>query len=190
MTTLPAPSLSNDVDLGVGVGVTVGVAAALVEALALVFSSTTPGTGPYQYAGDYWLTASALPHALAAVLVMVGVRRLQGARDGRLGLVGMAVNVVALLALTVVIVARLLVGHEVQGGPTYVLGTLFTFVGTAVFAAGSWRAGLLPRWLLAVWPFAWVIGSFAAVSASPVLLVAWYVALLVALRPGRKTSLG
>lgn len=186
MTTLSAPSLRSAPH--VRLGVALGVVGALVEASTLVFASTTPGTGPYQHAADYWLTAAALPHAVAAVLVMVGVRRLQGARDGRLGLVGLVLNVVALLALTVIIVASLVVGHEVQGGPTYVLGTLVSFVGTAIFAGASWRTGLLPRWLLAVWPFAWLIGSFAAVSASPLLLVAWYAALLVALRPARETS--
>jgi hypothetical protein len=189
MTTLPAAPFPNqdtrpDTDTGrrlVLAGVVVGTIAAVTESVPLGFQSTTPGTGHYQYAADYWLTASALPHALAALLVMVGIHRLQRGRDGRLGLAGLVVNVVSLLALSTIIVASLVLGHEVQAGPTYVVGTLGTFVGTAVFAAGSWRVGLLPRWVLAIWPFVWVIGSFAAFSASPLLLIPFYAVLVAVL---------
>ena len=62
------------------------------------------------------------------------------------------------------------------------LGTVGTLLGTALFAAGSWRAGLLPRWLLAIWPIVWTIGSFAAVSAAPLLLAALYVAIILIIR--------
>ena len=31
--------------------------------------------------------------------------------------------------------------------------------GVVLFAVGSWRAQLLPRWLLVVWPIAWAVGS-------------------------------
>jgi hypothetical protein len=190
MPTVPATPLpdqdarpaADGARRAVAVGVLVGGAAAVIESVAGGFHSTTPGTGPYQYAADYWLTASALPHALAAMLLMVGVRRLQEGRDGRLGLAGLLLNAASLIALSAVIVASLVLGHEVQAGPTYVLGTLSSFVATALFAAGSWRVGVLPRWLLAVWPFVWITGSFAAFSASPLLLIPFYAVLMAVIR--------
>jgi hypothetical protein len=60
-------------------------------------------------------------------------------------------------------------------GPTYVLATLATFIGLTFFAAGSWRVGLLPRWLLALWVAAWIIGGPFAQGATPLLLAAVYV---------------
>ena len=103
-------------------------------------------------------------------------------RDGALGLAGIAITTVCLIALSGIIAASLAAGHDVQAGPTYLLATLGTAVGIALFAAGSWRVGLLRRWLLAIWPIIWLIGSFAAVSASPLLLAALYITLLVLLR--------
>lgn len=162
-------------------GAALGALAAIVEALLGAFTSQTSGTAHYQHAADYGFTAVALPVAVAAVLVLFGVRALQHRRDGRLGLVGVVLATVCLAVLSAIIVASLVAGHDVQAGPGYMLGTLGAFLGTALFAAGSWRAGLLPRWLLVVWPIVWVIGSFAAVSASPFLLAAFYVVLLVVL---------
>lgn len=161
--------------------IVLGIVAAIAEAIEVAFTTTTSGTGPYQYAADYWLTANALPVAGAAIMLLPAVRALQRARDGRLGLAGIWVNTACLLVLAGICAAALAAGHDIQGGPTYILGTLGTLVGTALFAAGSWRAGLLPRWLLAIWPIVWVIGSFAAVSASPLLLAAFYGALLLTL---------
>jgi hypothetical protein len=177
----PAPAHTGHDDAWrlVSVGVALSVTAALLEAAVLVFGSTTPGTGPYQHAGDYWLTAAALPHAAGVLLVLLGVRRRQGARDGRLGLAGLVLAAVCLVALSAIITASLVVAHEIQGGPTYVLGTLGAVIGIGLFAAGSWRVGVLPRWLLAIWPVIWGIGSFAAVSISPLALVAFDVTLLV-----------
>jgi len=190
MTTLPTnrargrTAVSTDVPTArraVVAGAAIGILAVIIEGAALVFAKTTSGTGHYRHAGDYWLTAAALPHALAAVLVIFGIRALQRSRDGRLGLVGCWLTSACLAVLAGACVASLAVRHDVQLGPTYVLATLGTLIGMALFCAGSWRTGLLPRWLLAVWPVVWVIGSFAAVSASPLLLAALYVAIVVIL---------
>jgi hypothetical protein len=162
-------------------GVAVTAIAVLVEGAVLGFGTTTSGTGHYQYAADYWLTAAAIPHAIGLLLVLLGVRRLQGARDGRLGAAGITVAGLCLAALTVIIVMSLVVAHEVQAGPTYILGTLGAVIGVALFAAGSWRVGLLPRWLLAIWPIVWAIGSYAAFSISPLLLMVLYGVMLVLL---------
>jgi hypothetical protein len=166
-------------------GCLVGIVGALVEGTANGFADLTPGTGPYQFAGDYWLTAAALPVALGAALLLVGLRTLDGGRAGRLGTIGTALALVGLAALAAVCGVSVVVGHEVQAGPTYILGTLVAFVGILLVAIGVWRVGLLPRWVAAVWPVAWGVGSFFAVSVSPWLLGAWYVVVLVLLRRTR-----
>lgn len=189
MTTLRTGTTPFDTDaerspahrLAVG-GALVGIVGAIIEGVTNGLMSLTPDTGPYQYAADYWLTAAAVPVGLGSALVVVGLHRLHAGRDGRLGRVGVALALLGLLAVVGVCTASLMVGHDVQGGPTYVLGTVVGFVGTTLVAIGFWRAGLLTRWLVAVWPVAWGIGSFFAVSVSPWLLGAWYVCLLVLLR--------
>jgi hypothetical protein len=165
----------------VHLAVAIGLVAVVIEAVVLAFMKTTD-TGHYRYAGDYWLTAAALPHAAAGIVLLPAIRAIQRGRDGRLGMAGICLNIVSLLALAGVCAASLAVAHEIQGGPTYVLGGLGTLIGTALFAAGSWRVGLLPRWLLAVWPIVWIIGSFFAVSASPLLLGVFYIVLVAVLR--------
>jgi hypothetical protein len=41
--------------------------------------------------------------------------------------------------------------------------------------AGSWRIGLLPRWLPLLWIVAWIVGGPFAQGATPLLLAAVYV---------------
>jgi hypothetical protein len=179
-TPVPAAERTSALRV-VHLAVAVGLVAVVIEAVTLAFMKSTD-TGHYRYAADYWLTAAALPHAAAGVVLLPAIRVLQRGRDGRLGRVGIYVNVVSLLALATVCAASLAVAHDVQAGPTYVLGGLGTLIGTALFAAGSWRVGLLPRWLLTIWPIVWIIGSFFAVSASPLLLAIFYIVLLAVLR--------
>jgi hypothetical protein len=187
MTALPThPTLTRSTtSTGVQLaraGVVLTAVGAIPEAVILAFANTTDGTDDYKYAADYWLSASAIPHAIGLVLVLLGVRRLQQERDGRCGLAGLLVAGLGLFAVNVVIVASLVEGHDVEGGGTYVVGTLATVVGLALFAAGSWRTGLLPRWMLASWPIVWAIGSYAAFSFSPVVLLLFYAVLLMVLR--------
>jgi hypothetical protein len=164
------------------VGVAVTVLAIIVEGGVLGFGTTTAGTAHYKYAADYWLTAAVFPHVVGLVLVLLGVRRLQDARDGRRGRAGIALAVAGLLAVSTICAMSLAVGHEVQGGPTYIVGTLATVVGIALFAAGSWSADVLPRWALAIWPVVWAVGSFAAFNISPALLAVFYGVVLLHLR--------
>ncbi|AXH97108.1 hypothetical protein DV701_14155 [Ornithinimicrobium avium] len=163
------------------VGVAVGVVGAITEAAVLAVATNT-ADGPYRYAADYWLTASGLPVAVGAVLVLAGVRLVQDRRDGRLGQVGLGLVGVTMAALCAVLLASLFAGQDVQGGPTYVASTALSWVGVALCSAGSWRVGMVPRWLLVVWPVVWAVGSFFAVSVSPLLLAALYVTLLVVVR--------
>lgn len=187
MTTLDRPALTRPPAYRLAVAsIVLGVLSALLLAALAVFGTSPSGTDPYRYASQYWFTGSALPIAAAAILVLWSVRRLHDGRDGRLGLIGVALATVCLLALMTVCGASVLVGHDIQGGPTYVLATAGTFVGMALFSVGCWRAGLVPRWLLAVWPFVWLVGSFASVNASPLLLAALYVVLFASLRGSRE----
>lgn len=187
MTTLPiAPTvIRHQRQLAatlLGLGTLMGAVGALVEAVVGGFWTTSPDTGAYQYSADYWFTASALPAAAGVMLLLVALQFLQGSGNGRLRLAGMMLAAICLLALAMVIIASLAAGHDVQAGPTYVLGTFGATVAIALYAAGSWRAGLLPKWLLAIWPILWMTGSFFALGPSPIVLAAFYVVLLLTAR--------
>jgi hypothetical protein len=56
-------------------------------------------------------------------------------------------------------------------------------LGVVLFAIGSWRTGLLPRWLLVTWPLGWTIGGLLPVlpGPSPLLLAAAYLVMAVLL---------
>lgn len=135
---------------------------------------TTISEGSFRYTADYWFTAVGLPITLAGIGIALGVHKLQHGADGRLGTIGVWVNTLALTELFVQLLISVLVGAEVRWGPSYPVCTLLTFVGVALLAAGSWRTGLLPRWMLGVWPLAWVIGSLAAQGLTPLLLIAFF----------------
>lgn len=162
------------------VAIAAGAASAVAEAGLLVFTDAG-GSGHFKYTADYWLTGIGIPIALASVVLVIAMRQLQERRDGRLGLAGLLINSVACLSLTAQLATSVATASEVRWGPSYPLATLAAFVGLSLFAAGSWRVGLLPRWLLAGWPVIWVIGSMAAVGPSPLLLTAFYGAMAVML---------
>jgi hypothetical protein len=170
-------SLIRLVLLGVAVA---GVGLAVLAATGTL-ATTTAGGGRFDHGADYWYTASGLPIAAGAIGTLLGVHWLQRGADGRMGAVGAWVGVLALVELFVQLLASVLTSVEQQWGPAYVLCTALAFVGHAVLAAGSWRTGLLPRWLLGVWPLAFVLGSFAAWGPMPLLLIAFYVVLGIAL---------
>jgi hypothetical protein len=172
-TTRTDASLVRLVLLGVAVA---GVGLAVLAATGTL-ATTTSGGGHFDHTADYWYTASGLPIAVGAIGTLLGVHWLQRGADGRLGTVGAWVGVLALGELFVQLLASVLTSIEQQWGPAYVLCTALAFVGHAVLAAGSWRTGLLPRWLLGVWPLAFVLGSFAAWGPMPLLLIAFYVVL-------------
>lgn len=153
-----------------------GIPCAVVMFVVLTFFTTTPGTAHFQYAADYWLTANGLPYALAGIGLTWGLHHLQHGADGRLGTIGAWVNTLALTELFAQCLASVVEGAEVRWGPSYPIFTLLSFVGVALLAAGSWRTGLLPRWMLGAWPLLWTLGAFAAVGPVPLLLAGFFVA--------------
>ena len=158
------------------VSVAVLVPALVVLSVVMMFFTVTP-EGAFEHSADYWLTAPGPFVTLAGVGLALAVHRLQHGADGRLGRVGVWVNTLALTELFAQLVASLVQGAEVRWGPAYPLCTLLTFVGLALLAAGSWRTGLLPRWMLGVWPLMWLLGSLASQGPTPLLLAAFLVGL-------------
>jgi hypothetical protein len=167
--TLPTPAQTETIWLRlVQVSLALGIAGLIVFAVAGMFF-TTISEGDFWYTADYWYTGAGLPIALAGIGLALGVHQLQRGADGRLGTIGVWVNILALTELFVQLLASVVAGAELRWGPTYVVCTFLTFAGTALLAAGSWRTGLLPKWMLGVWPLLWILGSFA--GGGPVALV-------------------
>jgi hypothetical protein len=154
--------------------IALAVGSVLVLGYTILFT-TTVDQGDFRYAADYWLTATGLPLAVAGIGIALGVHLLQHGADGRLGTVGVWINTLALAELFVQLAASVAVGAELRWGPMYVLSTFLTFLGTALLAAGSWRSGLAPRWMLGVWPVLWVLGSFAGTGPVPGVLAVFLV---------------
>ena len=154
---------------------------AMVILSAVMMFFTVTSEGDFQYAADYWLTAPGLPLTLGCMGIALGLHKLQHGDDGRLGTVGTWITVVASVELFVQLTASLVQGAEVRWGPSYPVAVLFTFIGLALLAAGSWRTGLLPRWMLGLLPFVWIIGSLASFGPTPLLLVVFLVAFAVVL---------
>jgi hypothetical protein len=136
---------------------------------------TTISEGDFRYDADYWYTAVGLPLTAAGIGLVFAVHRLQHGRDGRLGTVGLWINIAALTELFAQLLASVVQGAEVRWGPLYPVCALLSFVGVALLAAGSWRTGLLPKWMLGVWPLIWIVGGLAAKGPTPVLLAAFLV---------------
>ena len=168
----------------------VGAAAAVALVAIGALLRTSSDDGAFHYAGDYALTADGIPYVLALLALLPALRALQQRRDGRLGLAGTIVAAIGLVLLLAMFVWGLIAASGSSWGPTYVLASLATVVGVALFAAGSWRAGLLPRWLVVCWPVSWAIGSMLPIWAfGPLVLAAVYVAIAVVL-PRRASTLG
>ena len=149
------------------------------------FFTTSSGTR-FEHTADYWLTASGLPIAVGTAGTLLAVHWRQRGADGRLGTIGTWLGVLAMVELFVQLLASVLTSTEQQWGPSYILFTGLGFVAHGLLAAGSWRTGVMPRWMLGVWPLVWVLGSFAAVSGPfPLMLIAFYVALWVVMSSRR-----
>jgi hypothetical protein len=157
-----------------------GSIALVVASAAILFVTlnfTTTSDRDFHHTADYWLTAAGLPFALAGIGVALAVHRLHHGADGRLGTVGTWINTLALVELFAQCTASLIESSEVRWGPSYPICTALSFVGVALISAGSWRVGLLPRWMLGVWPLVWVLGSFAGFGPMPLVLVVFLVVL-------------
>jgi hypothetical protein len=157
-----------------------GVVALLAFAYVGAFF-TTISEGDFRYNADYWYTAVGLPIAVAGIGHAFGVHKLQHGADGRLGTIGVWVNTLALVELFVQLLASVVAGAELRWGPMYVLCSFLTFLGVALLAAGSWRVGLLPKWVLGLWPVLWILGSFAGSPPVSLLLSCFFVVLGVLL---------
>jgi hypothetical protein len=190
-TAAPRPAARTDENVIRLVQASISIAAVGLVVLAATgtLATTTSGGGHFDHTADYWYTASGLPIAVGAIGTLLGVHWLHRGADGRLGAVGAWVGILALGELFVQLLASVLTSVEQQWGPSYILCTALAFIGHALLAAGSWRTGLLPRWVLGVWPLAFVLGSFAAWGPMPLLLIAFYVVLGV-LVSKRVTSRG
>lgn len=167
------------------VGAAVAIVGIAIMCPTYLFWTTVDG-GEFKYAADYWLTAAALPLGSGLLLHTVGVHRLQHGRDGRLGTAGTWLFGACIVELVVQCMASVVVGAELRWGPTYVLCAFGTFVGLALLAAGSWRVGLVPRWMLGVWPPLGLLGAFFGVGPVPFVLAAFLVAVEVVL--GRRVE--
>lgn len=160
----------------------VGIAAAiLLTAVWFVHPSSSDG-GAYDDFADYLFTGNGVPFGAAAIVQLWALLRLHGERVGRTATIGVAIASLSLVAIIVVLIASVAVGHEVQGGPTYILGTLGSVIGTWMFCVSAARAGLLPRGALWLWAFAWTVGGMLGPKGSQLLLAAAYSILIVHVR--------
>lgn len=168
----------------------VGLVAAVIGILVLGLtmlggqvadSPGAEGSGDFHGAVDYLATATALPIGLGLLLAVLGFHRLQRGRDGRLGTAGVWVYGVCTVELVIQCMASVAAGAELIWGPAYPLCALGQMVGLALLAAGSWRVGLLPRWMLGVWPPLGLVGSFLGIGPLPLVFVVFLLAVGVVL---------
>lgn len=162
------------------VGTGIAIVGILMMGLTMLLAPETYD-GPFRHASDYVLTAAALPHGIGLLLLTVGFHRLQRGRDGRLGRAGVWVYAMCMTELLVQCTASVVAGAELEWGPLYPVCAFGLMVGLALLAAGSWRVGLLPRWMLGVWPPLGLVGSFLGVGPIPLVFAAFLVVLAVVL---------
>jgi hypothetical protein len=127
-------------------GLYLGAAASTVLGAIMLFAKSSSGD-TYHHAADYWITALGIPYMLAPLLFLPALHKLNRGRDGRLGLAGLAISRVGLLTFLPLLTYSLIVGADRSFGPTYILATLATFVGLALFTTGTFRAKMLPPWI-------------------------------------------
>ena len=146
----------------------------VVLALTQTFWTTSSG-GDFKYPADYWMTAAALPVGIGLILHAFGVHHLQHGRDGRHGTIGVWIFALCSSAIIVQCMASLPAGAELRWGPSYPLCAVGSFIGLALLAAASWKVGLLPRWMLGIWPPLMLLGSWAGQNLIPIALAAFLV---------------
>jgi hypothetical protein len=162
------------------VGIGSAVIGLLMMGLTMLFATTT-SEGDFQHGADYVLTIAALPQGVGLLLATLGFHRLQRGRDGRLGAAGVWLYAVCMVELVVECMASVVAGSELRWGPAYPVCAFGLMVGLALLAAGSWRVGLLPRWMLGLWPPLGLVGSFLGVGPIPLVFVVFLVILGVVL---------
>lgn len=163
------------------IGIGLAVVGLLMMGLSMLLVPSTNEGGDFNQAADYVLTASALPQGIGLFLVTLGFHRLQRGRDGRLGTVGVWVYGVCMTELVIQCTASVAARSELIWGPLYPICAFGLMIGLALLAAGSWRVGLLPRWMLGVWPPLGLVGSFLGVGPIPLFFVVFLVVMAVVL---------
>jgi hypothetical protein len=180
-TTMSAEARTGTPWLGVTlVGVGLAIVGLLMMGLTMLLAPTTY-EGDFQHAWDYVLTSAALPQGVGLFLVTLGVHRLQRGRDGRLGTAGVWLYGLCITELIIQCMASVVAGSELIWGPLYPLCAFGLMIGLALLAAGSWKVGLLPRWMLGVWPPLGIVGSFLGIGPIPLVFVAFLVVLALVL---------
>ena len=164
----------------ISIGTVVAGIGLVLLALTMTFWTTT-SEGAFQYTADYWLTAPALPIGVGLMLHAFGVHHLQHGRDGRLGTIGVWMFALCSSVIVIQCMASLAATAELPWGPTHPLCALGSFIGLGLLAAGSWRVGLLPRWMLGIWPPLMLLGSWAGQSLVPIALAVFLVASRIAI---------
>ncbi len=180
-TTMPAITRTGTPWLRVTlIGVGLAIVGLLTMGLIMLFAPSTY-EGDFQHAWDYVLTAAALPQGVGLFLVTLGFHRLQRGRDGRLGTAGVWLYGLCMTELIIQCMASVVAGSELIWGPVYPLCAFGLMIGLALLAAGSWNVGLLPRWMLGVWPPLGIVGSFLGQGPIPLVFVAFLVVLALVL---------
>jgi hypothetical protein len=164
------------------VALCVGIAAAIFLTAVWFISPQSSVGGTYHDVGAYLFTGNGVPFGAAPLVLLWALLRLHGGRVGRRATTGVVIASVALVALIAVLAASVLAGEEVQGGPTYVLGTLGSIIGIWLFCSDAARAGLLPRGALFFWALSWTVGGMLGPKGSQLLLAAAYAVMLVHVR--------
>jgi hypothetical protein len=160
-------------------------AAAVAAACALTDLLAPPSSGSHLItAADYTFTALLFPFVLATIAVITMLHRLQHGHDGRTGKAGYIAACVALAAFIPCGIDSLATGNAQALGPVYILAILGSFAGLILFAIGSFRARVLPRWVGPLLPLAWLLGgpvATATVRGATLILAAAYTAIALKL---------
>jgi hypothetical protein len=171
-TTAPIPT-STDVSsryrLAVAGAVVQGAWSLAFTYVSLAFR-LTPDDQPFRNTADYWYTGLGIPLAVSQLMLAVALHRLNAGRDGKRGRAAVWLICVPLVVLIVMFSQALIQGQTSSWGPTYLLAAALTDVGILMLAAGSWGTSVVPRWLLAMWAFAWVVGTLLAQGPTPLVL--------------------
>jgi hypothetical protein len=157
-------------------GIVLALVGLLMMGLTMLMAQTTDH-GHFQHASDYLLTGAALPHGVGLVLVTLAFHRLHRGRDGRLGTAGMWIYGVCMTELVIQCMVSVVAGAELEWGPAYPVCAFGLMIGLALLAAGCWRVGLLPKWMLALWPPLGLLGSFLGVGPIPLVFAVFLVVL-------------
>lgn len=166
------------------VGIGLAIIGLLMMGLSMLFGTLHDDNF---HASDYVLTSAALPQGVGLFLATLGFHRLQRGRDGRLGTAGIWVYGVCMVELLIQCMASVVASSELIWGPVYPVCAFGLMIGLVLLAAGSWRVGLLPKWMLSVWPPLGLIGSFLGIGPIPLVFVA-FLALLAVVLPKRHSN--